>query len=83
MGPEGKPLVWRDPDDGGYAFADSFKLDPPRAHDENFGIDVGPLLLGIENYRTGLIWRLFMDHDVAQNAVRRLKLKPRSQEHPD
>ena len=46
------------PDQGGYAFVDSFSLAPPYGHDENLGIDVGPLLLAIENVRSGLIWRL-------------------------
>lgn len=73
---DGKPVVWRDPEKGGYAFADSFNLDPPQGWDENFGIDVGPLLLAIENARTGLVWKLFMQHDVAQRAVERLKLRP-------
>ncbi|MFO0791590.1 MAG: glucoamylase family protein [Pirellulales bacterium] len=73
----GKPVVWRDPEQGGYAFADSFSLDPPHGHDENFGIDTGPLLLAIENARTGLVWKLFMQHEVAKRAVDRLKLKPR------
>ena len=40
-------LAWRDPDKGGYAFVDSFSLTPPYGHDENLGIDVGPLLLAI------------------------------------
>ena len=73
----GKPLVWRDPDRGGYGFVDSFSLDPAYGHDENLGIDVGPLLLAIENVRTGLIWRLFMKHNVAKRAIERLKLQPR------
>lgn len=75
--PQGKPVVWRDPEQGGYAFADSFSLDPPQGWDENFGIDVGPLLLAIENARSGLIWKLFMRHGAAQRAVERLKLRPR------
>lgn len=73
--PDGEPLAWRDPQKGGYAFVDSFSLAPPYGHDENLGIDVGPLLLAIENVRTGLIWRLFMKHDVAQRAVERLRLR--------
>jgi hypothetical protein len=75
--PDGSPLIWRDPSQGGYAFLDSFHLDPPYGHDEYLGIDVGPLLLAIENVRTGLIWRLFMRHHVAQQAVERLHLPPR------
>jgi hypothetical protein len=73
----GQPLVWRDPAEGGYAFADSFLLDPPRACDDNVAIDVGPLLLAIENVRTGLIWKLFMEHAVARRAAERLRLEPR------
>ncbi len=75
-GDDGQPLVWRDPAKGGYAFADSFKLAPPRAVDDNVAIDVGPMLLAIENVRTGLIWKLFMEHDVSRRAAARLKLQP-------
>ncbi|HYO24839.1 MAG TPA: glucoamylase family protein [Lacipirellulaceae bacterium] len=72
----GEPLVWRDPDQGGYALADSFNIDEDRAVDDNVAIDVGPLLLAIENARTGLVWRLFMQHALAQRAVQRLNLSP-------
>ncbi len=74
---EGRPLAWRDPAVGGYAFADSFNLDQQVACDDNIAIDVGPMLLAIENARTGLIWRLFMQHPHAKRAVERLKLAPR------
>lgn len=73
----GAPLAWRDPTRGGYAFVDSFSLDPPYGQDENLGIDVGPMLLAIENVRTGLIWRLFMEDSNAQRAVARLHLNRR------
>jgi hypothetical protein len=73
----GQPLAWRDPEKGGYAFVDSFSVSPPFGQDENLGIDEGPMLLAIENVRTGLVWRLFMKHDVAKRAVERLGLKPR------
>lgn len=72
---DGKPLVWRDPNDGGYGFVDSFKLAPAEAPDQYLGIDQGPLLLAIENARTGLIWRLFKQHETAQRAVEKLKLR--------
>ncbi len=70
----GRPVVWRDPARGGYGFVDSFNLDQGFASDDYVGIDQGPLLMGIENARTGLIWRLFMSHEAAQRSVRRLKL---------
>jgi len=78
-GPDGKPLAWRDPADGGYGFVDSFRLDPPYGQDDNLGIDQGPMLLAIENARTGLIWRLFMRHPAARRALERLELRARPQ----
>jgi hypothetical protein len=73
---DGKPLVWRDPAAGGYGLADSFNLDQQHASDDNVAIDVGPMLLAIENARTGLVWRLFMQHVAAKRAVERLRLEP-------
>jgi hypothetical protein len=78
-GPDGKPLAWDDPSAGGYGFMDSLSLDPPHGHATRLGIDQGPLLLAIENVRTGLIWRLFMQHDAAKRAVERLHLRPREE----
>jgi hypothetical protein len=80
VGPDGQPLAWRDPAKGGYGFVDSFSLEPPYGHDDNLGIDQGPMLLAIENVRTGLIWRLFMQHPVSQRAVERLGLRTRAEE---
>jgi len=74
-GPDGKPLAWRDPAAGGYGLADSFNLDQQHASDDTIGIDVGPMLLAIENVRSGLLWNLFMRHDVAQRAARRLHFR--------
>jgi hypothetical protein len=71
----GEPLVWRDPAKGGYGFADSFNLDQRRVSDDNIAIDVGPLLLAIENVRSGLVWKLFMRHPIAKNAVERLRFE--------
>ena len=79
-GPKGKPLVWNDPAEGGYGFMDSFRLDPPHGHNVNSGHDQGPLLLAIENVRTGLVWRLFMEHEVSKRAVERLKLQARAKQ---
>jgi hypothetical protein len=75
-GKNGEPLVWRDPATGGYGFADSFNLDQQHASDDNIAIDVGPMLLAIENVRSGLIWRLFMKHAAAKRSVERLQLEP-------
>ncbi|MCA9260671.1 MAG: hypothetical protein KDA61_15770, partial [Planctomycetales bacterium] len=75
-GDDGKPLAWREPTEGGYAFVDSFNVETQVASDDNIAIDVGPMLLAIENARTGLIWKLFMQHADAQRAVARLRLAP-------
>jgi hypothetical protein len=78
-GSDGKPLAWDDPSAGGYGFMDSLSLDPPHGHATRLGIDQGPLLLSIENARTGLIWRLFMQHEAAKRAIERLQLRPREE----
>lgn len=72
---EGRPFVWRDPANGGYGFLDSFNLDQNYAHDDYVGIDQGPMLLAIENARTGLIWRLFMRNEHVRRSLERLRLK--------
>jgi hypothetical protein len=72
--PDSKPFAWREPSEGGYGFVDSFNLDKKKACEDYVGIDQGPMLLAIENARTGLIWRIFMDHPLAKRAVERLKL---------
>ncbi len=70
---DGQPMTWRDPAQGGYGFVDSFNLDQKVACDENMAINVGPMLLAIENARTGLIWNLFMKHEHAQRSYERLR----------
>lgn len=69
---QGRPLVWRDPAEGGYGLADAFNLDQGYVSDDYVGIDHGPMLLAIENARSGLIWRLFMRHETVRRAVTRL-----------
>lgn len=71
----GQPFVWLDPNQpGGYGLVDCFNLDQQYASDDYVGIDHGPMLLAIENARTGLIWRLFMGHEAVQRSVKRLRL---------
>lgn len=71
----GATPLWRDPKEGGYGLVDAYNLDQGFYCDDVVGIDHGPLIVGIENARTRLIWRLFMQHEVAKRAVERLKLK--------
>jgi hypothetical protein len=73
-GDDHQPFVWRDPAQGGYGFVDAFNLDQGYASDDYVGIDQGPMVLAIENVRTGLIWALFMRSETAQRAAERLQL---------
>jgi hypothetical protein len=70
--------VWRDVEEGGYGLLDSFNLDRPEQQGtpDYLSIDEGPMILAIENARTGLIWDLFMKHSSARLAVERLRLRP-------
>ncbi|MGO8952367.1 MAG: glucoamylase family protein, partial [Rhodomicrobium sp.] len=45
---------------GKYGFADAFNPTTGWYSNEHLAIDQGPIIVMIENYRTGLIWRLFM-----------------------
>lgn len=81
---EGGPLVWREPKPGSraYGFLDSFNLTwkdqqgrrKPWSATDCVAIDQGPLLLAIENARTGLIWRHFHHSAAVRAGMERLKL---------
>jgi hypothetical protein len=69
---QGKPAIWHDPATGGYGFADAINVDVGWASDDYVAIDQGPMLLAIENARTGLVWRLFHSHPYVQAGAERL-----------
>lgn len=46
---------------GGYGFYDAFKLNDPWFANSTLAIDQGPIIVMIENYRTGLIWSKFVE----------------------
>ncbi len=77
---EEAPSLWEDPSSGGFGFADSFRPSADGsvewvAHDR-VAIDAGPMLVCIENARTGLIWKTFASHNFVRNAYGKLGLKP-------
>ncbi|MDR1717918.1 MAG: Ig-like domain-containing protein [Prevotella sp.] len=47
--------LWSD-----YGFVDAFNLSEQWYDNQNIAIDQGPIVVMIENYRTGLLWSLFM-----------------------
>ncbi|MCX5793121.1 MAG: hypothetical protein NTY45_13030 [Elusimicrobia bacterium] len=55
---------------GRYGFADSFNIDRDFFAPDAYGINVGPTVLMIENYRSGLIWRLFMSRPEVQKGMK-------------
>jgi hypothetical protein len=52
----------RRPTSGSFGFHDAFNLSKDWVAPDFVAIDQGPLLLAIENARTGLIWKLFRQH---------------------
>jgi hypothetical protein len=71
---DGSPLLWRDPVSGGFGFQDSFNLGKNFVAEDCLAIDQGPLIIAIENARTGLIWKLFHSHPAIQEGMKRLGL---------
>lgn len=68
--PGGTPL-WKSPEDGGYGFWDSFSLDLEWVGQDVFAIANGPMIMGIENYRSGLIWDLMVRNEYLREGLSR------------
>ncbi|MGD9791789.1 MAG: glucoamylase family protein [Phycisphaerales bacterium] len=77
--PDGSTLVWKDPATGGYGFRDAFNLgkvgEAAWVGPDYLAIDQGPLMLAIENARTGFVWKLFHSHPFVQAGMSRLGLE--------
>lgn len=54
---------------GQYGFFDSFNLDENWFAPSYLAIDQGPIVVMLENYRTGLLWDLFMQNPEIQPAL--------------
>lgn len=59
--------LWRQ-----YGFVDAFNKEADWFGDDYLAIDQGPIVVMIENYRTGLLWRLFMSCPEVQSGLRAL-----------
>jgi hypothetical protein len=55
-----------------YGYLDAFNPTINWFNEEYIGIDQGPLLLMIENFRTGFVWKYVMKDDVIQSGLKRL-----------
>lgn len=57
---------------GRHGFVDAFNLSRNWTAPGNLAIDQGPIVVMIENFRSGLIWRLFMSCSELEAGLRRL-----------
>ena len=60
---------------GPYGFYDAFSETENWYPKRYLAIDQGPIAVMIENYRTGLLWKLFMSHPDVQNGLQKLGFK--------
>ena len=57
---------------GKYGYYDSFNLTAKWVNSDFIGIDEGPMLIMIENFRTGLVWNYVMKDPIIQKGLENL-----------
>ena len=57
---------------GPYGFYYAFSLEHEWFPQRYLAIDQGPIVVMMENYRTGLLWDLFMKNEEVQNGLEKL-----------
>jgi hypothetical protein len=63
---QGRQSLWT-----AYGFRDAFNLRQPWFDTDELGIDQGPIVIMIENYRTQKVWHLFMQNAEVQRGLQR------------
>ncbi len=58
---------------GEYGFKDAFNLTENWCSEIYMGLNQAPMVVMIENYRTGLIWKLFMQNEEIREGLRKLE----------
>jgi hypothetical protein len=66
-----RPRIWTP-----YGFRDAFNLAQGWFGPDELGIDQGPIVIMIENYRTQRVWRLFMRNAEVQRGLQRAGFVP-------
>ena len=66
-----RPRLWT-----AYGFRDAFNLGASWVATDCLGIDQGPIVIMIENYRTQRVWRRFMANDIVQRGLQRAGFLP-------
>jgi hypothetical protein len=59
---------------GRYGFADAFNPNTGWVNSDAIGIDVGMTIIGIENFRTGNVWKWFMKNPEPGKALAKAKI---------
>ncbi|MCC5876396.1 MAG: hypothetical protein JJU11_09290 [Candidatus Sumerlaeia bacterium] len=67
----GDTPLWQDVEGGGYGLWDSFSMDQEWVGKDIFAIANGPMIMGIENYRSGLIWNLIVKNEHLRDGLTR------------
>jgi hypothetical protein len=63
---QGRQSMWT-----AYGFRDAFNIGQQYYDSDELGIDQGPIVIMIENYRTQRVWRLFMRNAEVQRGLQR------------
>jgi len=66
-----RPRIWT-----AYGFRDAFNIGRQWYATDELGIDQGPIVIMIENYRTQRVWRLFMQNAEIQRGLQRAGFVP-------
>ena len=61
--------IWKE-----YGFVDAFNLNKFWYADSFLAIDQGPIIVMIENHRSGLLWNLLMSCPEVKNGLKKLEL---------
>jgi len=54
-----------------YGFRDAFNLEAHWVGPDELGIDQGPIVIMIDNYRAQRVWRRFMQNEIVQRGLQR------------
>jgi hypothetical protein len=60
---------------GKYGFADAYNVNRDWYAEDVIGIDQGPLMLAIENARSGMVWKYFMKNKCIQESLEKIGFK--------
>ena len=58
---------------GEYGFRDAFNISENWCSEIFMGLNQAPMTIMIENYRTGLIWKLFMSNSEVREGLEKIK----------